>query len=227
MNLTDRIKRDLNITILPWVDRSGRGEETIVRFCLNRSNVDFLATSRDLVEEYLVSRNVSVFLVFSSPWVLPLMPFADQPLSWFASPAVGLVRRCLPVLQQQAPFDHVGRFVFTSFTGCSGSCFLTVFPGSQRLGSSGRSRGRTESFAWPLLRPTSRPSSTPTRRRRRTPTAFRSRTTPAFTLLDTPRNTSTRRPSRSMSRRRRHPLGSSRSLPLRSTTTTGPRQGSR
>jgi hypothetical protein len=59
VNLTERVKRDYNITILPWVDRTGAGEETVVRFCLNRSNVDFLATSRDLVEEYLVSRNVS------------------------------------------------------------------------------------------------------------------------------------------------------------------------
>lgn len=59
VNLTEKIKRDLNITILPWVDRSGAGEETIIRFCLNRSNVDFLATSRDLVEEYLVQRKVS------------------------------------------------------------------------------------------------------------------------------------------------------------------------
>lgn len=58
VNLTEKIKRDLNITILPWVDRSGNNEETIIRFCLNRSNVDFLATSRDLVEEYLVQRNV-------------------------------------------------------------------------------------------------------------------------------------------------------------------------
>lgn len=58
VNLTEKIKRDLNITILPWVDRSGNNEETIIRFCLNRSNVDFLGTSRDLVEEYLVQRNV-------------------------------------------------------------------------------------------------------------------------------------------------------------------------
>lgn len=58
VNLTEKIKRDLNITILPWVDRSGSNEETIIRFCLNRSNVDFLGTSRDLVEEYLVQRNV-------------------------------------------------------------------------------------------------------------------------------------------------------------------------
>ncbi|KAI5480493.1 KH domain protein [Pseudohyphozyma bogoriensis] len=61
VNLTERIKRDLNITILPWVDRTGAGEETIIRFCLNRSNVDFLATSRDLVEEYLVSRNINLY----------------------------------------------------------------------------------------------------------------------------------------------------------------------
>lgn len=59
VNLTERVKRDLNITILPWVDRTGAGEETIIRFCLNRSNVDFLATARDLVEEYLVGRSVS------------------------------------------------------------------------------------------------------------------------------------------------------------------------
>jgi hypothetical protein len=64
VNLTEKIKRDLNITILPWVDRSGAGEETIIRFCLNRSNVDFLATSRDLVEEYLVQRKVSSSYTF-------------------------------------------------------------------------------------------------------------------------------------------------------------------
>lgn len=58
LELTERIKRDLNITILPWVDRSGSGEETIVRFCLNRSNADFLPTARDLVEEYLVKKEV-------------------------------------------------------------------------------------------------------------------------------------------------------------------------
>lgn len=39
IDLQDKIKRDLNITILPWVDRTGAGEETIVRFLLNRSNV--------------------------------------------------------------------------------------------------------------------------------------------------------------------------------------------
>ena len=61
VDLTERIKRDLNIAVLPWVDRSGAGEETIVRFCLNRSNVDFLATARDLLEEYLVQRNITLY----------------------------------------------------------------------------------------------------------------------------------------------------------------------
>ncbi|GAA6029016.1 hypothetical protein JCM8097_001553 [Rhodosporidiobolus ruineniae] len=61
VGLTEKIKRDLNITILPWVDRSGNNEETIIRFCLNRSNVDFLATSRDLVEEYLVQRKINLY----------------------------------------------------------------------------------------------------------------------------------------------------------------------
>ncbi|GAA6005062.1 uncharacterized protein JCM10292_005547 [Rhodotorula paludigena] len=61
VGLTEKIKRDLNITILPWVDRSGNNEETIIRFCLNRSNVDFLGTSRDLVEEYLVQRKINLY----------------------------------------------------------------------------------------------------------------------------------------------------------------------
>ncbi|GAA5974761.1 hypothetical protein JCM11641_007256 [Rhodosporidiobolus odoratus] len=61
VDLTEKIKRDLNITILPWVDRTGNNEETIIRFCLNRSNVDFLGTSRDLLEEYLVQRKINLY----------------------------------------------------------------------------------------------------------------------------------------------------------------------
>ena len=52
--------------VLPWVDRSGGGEETILRFCLNRSSVDFLGTARDLVEDYLVSREVCFALHIGS-----------------------------------------------------------------------------------------------------------------------------------------------------------------
>ncbi|KAK4051320.1 KH domain-containing protein [Microbotryomycetes sp. JL201] len=59
--LTERVKHDLSITILPWVDRSGSEDETIVRFCLNRSNVDFLAPARDLVEEFLVQQGIKMF----------------------------------------------------------------------------------------------------------------------------------------------------------------------
>jgi len=61
VSLTEQVKRDLNITILPWVDRSGAGEEAIIRFCLNRSHVDFLATARDMVEEYLVARKIALY----------------------------------------------------------------------------------------------------------------------------------------------------------------------
>ena len=49
LELQDKIKQDLNITILPWVDRSGGGEETIIRFLLNRSNVRFRAVRRILL----------------------------------------------------------------------------------------------------------------------------------------------------------------------------------
>lgn len=44
IELQDKIKGDLNITILPWVDRSGAGEETVIRFLLNRSNVSLTIT---------------------------------------------------------------------------------------------------------------------------------------------------------------------------------------
>lgn len=57
-NLTERIKRDFNITILSFVDRSGQQEESLVRFCLIRSNVEFLASARDVVEQFLSSRGV-------------------------------------------------------------------------------------------------------------------------------------------------------------------------
>ncbi|CAD6567507.1 MAG: hypothetical protein CYPHOPRED_001779 [Cyphobasidiales sp. Tagirdzhanova-0007] len=61
LELQYRLKRDLNITILPWVDRSGNGEETSIRFLLNRSNQHFLTTSRDTVEEFLLSKNIPLY----------------------------------------------------------------------------------------------------------------------------------------------------------------------
>lgn len=85
LDLQEKIKRDLNITILPWVDRSGAGDETVVRFLLNRSNVSlimflilhvlpfslvdlslrfqqhFLTTARDTVEEFLLSQSIALY----------------------------------------------------------------------------------------------------------------------------------------------------------------------
>lgn len=56
--VTERIKRDFNVTVLPFVDRSGTAEETIIKFCLNRSNVDYLGPARDIIEDFLVGRKV-------------------------------------------------------------------------------------------------------------------------------------------------------------------------
>ncbi|SCV69703.1 BQ2448_1097 [Microbotryum intermedium] len=61
VGLTEHIKRNFNVTIMPWVDRSGASDETIIRFCLNRSNVEVLPAARDLVEEYLVQRNIQLY----------------------------------------------------------------------------------------------------------------------------------------------------------------------
>lgn len=49
---------------MTWTDTNGSNEDTSLKFCLNRSNVDFLSTARDLVEDFLVSHNVGI--VFSS-----------------------------------------------------------------------------------------------------------------------------------------------------------------
>ncbi|KAH8917217.1 hypothetical protein BT69DRAFT_1339357 [Atractiella rhizophila] len=59
--LTDRIKKDLNITVLPSVDRSGGGDETVLRFHLNRSNTDLLPTAREIIEEFLLSLNINLY----------------------------------------------------------------------------------------------------------------------------------------------------------------------
>ena len=85
LELQDRIKRDLNITILPWVDRSGNGEETVIRFLLNRSNQHFLTTSRDTAEEFLLSKNVSTLYNKASchTYILDLTHVSsDSTVSW-------------------------------------------------------------------------------------------------------------------------------------------------
>ncbi|KAK4705799.1 hypothetical protein P7C70_g410, partial [Phenoliferia sp. Uapishka_3] len=102
MGLTERIKRDLNITILPWVDRSGCGEETIVRFCLNRSNVDFLATSRDLVEEFLVGRKINLYPGSLRP---RSHSFADA-FPFFNSKLLSTISAVEPEMRQELPMDR-------------------------------------------------------------------------------------------------------------------------
>ena len=59
--LTQRLKRDLNIHVLPPV-RQPHNSEAVFRLRLNRSNTDFLPTAKDLIEDFLVSRNVSWFV---------------------------------------------------------------------------------------------------------------------------------------------------------------------
>ena len=39
IDLQEQVKRELNIMLLPWVDRSGGSEDTVIKFLLNRSNV--------------------------------------------------------------------------------------------------------------------------------------------------------------------------------------------
>lgn len=57
--LTDRVKRDLNISIEPAVQISAM--EAIFKLRLSRSNSDFLPTAKDLLEDFLVSRNINVY----------------------------------------------------------------------------------------------------------------------------------------------------------------------
>ncbi|CEH14290.1 Vigilin [Ceraceosorus bombacis] len=74
--LTERVKRDLNITIVPVVGTSKMdgaasssaiappsfaGTETLFKFRLNRSNADFLPAAKDALEDFLVSRNINVY----------------------------------------------------------------------------------------------------------------------------------------------------------------------
>ncbi|CAO1638004.1 unnamed protein product [Parajaminaea phylloscopi] len=57
--LTDRVKRDLNISIEPVVTASAA--EAVFKLRLSRSNSDFLPTAKDLLEDFLVSRNINVY----------------------------------------------------------------------------------------------------------------------------------------------------------------------
>ncbi|KAL7422885.1 hypothetical protein Q5752_002182 [Cryptotrichosporon argae] len=56
----DGVKRDHQITIQPSA-RFGQGDEAIFKFRCQRSNVDFLTTARDALEEFLAQHNVQVY----------------------------------------------------------------------------------------------------------------------------------------------------------------------
>ncbi|CAO1614561.1 unnamed protein product [Sympodiomycopsis kandeliae] len=58
--LTERVKRDLSITIVTGPIPAG-ATEAVFKLRLSRSNSDFLPTAKDLLEDFLVSRNVNVY----------------------------------------------------------------------------------------------------------------------------------------------------------------------
>jgi len=54
----ERVKRDHQIAIVPSA-KFGQGDEAIFKFRCQRSNIDFLGTARDSLEEWLGQHNVS------------------------------------------------------------------------------------------------------------------------------------------------------------------------
>ncbi|ORY26615.1 hypothetical protein BCR39DRAFT_254880 [Naematelia encephala] len=54
----ERVKRDHQIAIVPSA-KFGQGDEAIFKFRCQRSNIDFLGTARDSLEEFLAQHNVS------------------------------------------------------------------------------------------------------------------------------------------------------------------------
>lgn len=57
--LLEQIRRDFQIHILPFVDRTGSGDDTILQFMLTRSNTDVLGMAKDSLVDFLVANNVS------------------------------------------------------------------------------------------------------------------------------------------------------------------------
>ena len=54
------IKRDHQIAIAPST-KFGQGDEAIFKFRCQRSNIDFLGTARDSLEEFLAQRGIQVY----------------------------------------------------------------------------------------------------------------------------------------------------------------------
>lgn len=65
--LIERVKRDLNINIVPVHNRSQApassavGGEVVFKLRLNRSSADFLPAAKDALEDFLISRNINVY----------------------------------------------------------------------------------------------------------------------------------------------------------------------
>jgi hypothetical protein len=57
---TEKIKRDHQIAIVPSA-KFGQGDESIFKFRCQRSNIDFLGTARDSLEEFLSQHNIQVY----------------------------------------------------------------------------------------------------------------------------------------------------------------------
>ncbi|WWC98543.1 hypothetical protein V866_005435 [Kwoniella sp. B9012] len=57
---TERVKRDHQIAIVPSA-KFGQGDEAIFKFRCQRSNIDFLGTARDALEEWLGQHNIQVY----------------------------------------------------------------------------------------------------------------------------------------------------------------------
>ena len=57
---TERVKRDHQIAIVPSA-KFGQGDEAIFKFRCQRSNIDFLSTARDSLEEFLAQHNIQVY----------------------------------------------------------------------------------------------------------------------------------------------------------------------
>ena len=60
VQLVERLKRDLQIAIISPT-RYNQGEDSLFKFRCQRSNIDFLGSARDALEEYLVQRKVVVY----------------------------------------------------------------------------------------------------------------------------------------------------------------------
>lgn len=56
---TEKVKRDHQIAIVPSA-KFGQGDEAIFKFRCQRSNIDFLGTARDSLEEFLSQNGVQV-----------------------------------------------------------------------------------------------------------------------------------------------------------------------